>query len=310
MEREADRGGQMLAAAAGYDPMGMSSFLRDMGNVERLLVGHARMPTFLDTHPTSQERAASNAVRARENRWRRDPALGDTRTAHLRRIDGMALDQRPEAGVFVGDDFLHPDMRFRLRFPHGWMMSNQNQAVGAVSPRRDAIIFMSADQPEGDPQLAAQLYLEQNREELKLELQESLAVKVGAIDAWRMQFKGSSPGGPLIVVTVFIPHAGVTFRITAMTLARLESQYRGRFLSTARSFRPLGASELRSIETRRLRLATARPGEDLTSLSRRTGNAWDANTTAVYNSVFIDHRYEGGELVKIAHVEPYVARVR
>jgi predicted Zn-dependent protease len=281
-----------------------------MGNVERLMVGHARMPTFLDTHPTSQERAASNAARAREIRWRRDPALGDTRAAHLRRIEGMALDQRPEAGIFVGDDFLHPDLNFRMRFPHGWMLSNQNQSVGAVSPRRDAIIFMSADQPEGDPRLAAQLYLEQNREELRLELQESLAVKVGGIDAWRMEFKGASPAGSLTIVTVFIPYAGITFRITAMTLARLESQYRGRFISTARSFRPLGANELRSIETKRLRLATAEPGEDLMSLSRRTGNAWDPGTTAVYNGVFVDHRYEGGELVKIAHVEPYVPQGR
>jgi predicted Zn-dependent protease len=268
------------------------------------------MPTFLDTHPSSLERAASNAARAREIRWRRDPALGDTRAAHLRRIEGMALDQRPEAGIFVGDDFLHPDLNFRMRFPHGWMLSNQNQSVGAVSPRRDAIIFMSADQPEGDPRLAAQLYLEQNREELRLELQESLAVKVGGIDAWRMEFKGASPAGSLTIVTVFIPYAGITFRITAMTLARLESQYRGRFISTARSFRPLGANELRSIETKRLRLATAEPGEDLMSLSRRTGNAWDPGTTAVYNGVFVDHRYEGGELVKIAHVEPYVPQGR
>jgi hypothetical protein len=55
----------------------------------------------------------------------------------------------------------------------------------------------------------------------------------------------------------------------------------------------------------RLRLVSAQPGEDLDALSRRSGNAWDTSTTAVYNGIFASHRFEGGELVKTARVEPY-----
>ena len=60
----------------------------------------------------------------------------------------------------------------------------------------------------------------------------------------------------------------------------------------------------------RLRVVTARPGEDLVALGRRTGNAWDPSRTAVYNGLFTSKRFEGGELVKIALVEPYVPRGR
>ena len=42
MEREADRGGQILAAAAGYDPRGMSTFLSSLDKLERLRIGHMR----------------------------------------------------------------------------------------------------------------------------------------------------------------------------------------------------------------------------------------------------------------------------
>ena len=58
MERTADREGQKLAAAAGYDPMGMSTFLGNLGQMERLRIGHTRMPSFFDTHPGSRGRAA------------------------------------------------------------------------------------------------------------------------------------------------------------------------------------------------------------------------------------------------------------
>ena len=41
------------------------------------------------------------------------------------------------------------------------------------------------------------------------------------------------------------------------------------------------------------------------ALGRRAGNAWDPSRTAILNGVFTNHRFRGGELVKIARVEPY-----
>ena len=159
MERDADRGGQRLCAVAGYDPMGMSTFLRSLAQAERLRFGLTREPTFMETHPGSQERAAVSAARAGELRGTRDPELGDTRFALLRAIDGMPVGQRPEAGVFVGDRFLHPVLDFQLLFPSGWEKSNSNQVVGAAAPRGEAIVFLTADMPAGDPKLTAESWL-------------------------------------------------------------------------------------------------------------------------------------------------------
>jgi predicted Zn-dependent protease len=75
-------------------------------------------------------------------------------------------------------------------------------------------------------------------------------------------------------------------------------------LATARSFRPLDEKE-RQVPVTRLRVATARAGETLASLSQRTGNVWSVNDMAVYNGVFADHRFKGGETVKIARQETY-----
>ena len=54
----------------------------------------------------------------------------------------------------------------------------------------------------------------------------------------------------------------------------------------------------------------ARPGETLEALNRRSGSGWDISTAAVYNGIFSDHRYEGGEQVKVIQVEPYVPKKR
>ncbi len=312
MERDADRGGQILAAAAGYDPMGMSTFLSNMGQVERLIRGAARSPSFFDTHPGATERAGVNAARVFELRWRRDPSLGDPRAALLRVIEGIYVGQRPQAGVFQGDIFLHPDLNFRLRFPPGWRTQNTNQAVGAMTPRGDAMVYLMADQPEGDPRKMAEAFVEKTNKEndSKLEIQESKRVVIGRVDAWRLLLKGGGRGGAISANVTFIPYQGATWRITGASPSSRASRYLGRTLATARSFRPLTEAERASIRSQRLRVVEARRGENLETLTRRTGNAWDVSRTAVYNGIFSNHRFEGGELVKVSQIEPYTPKAR
>ena len=305
MEREADRGGQFLAAAAGYDPMGMSTFLAALGQIERLKIGHARRRSFLDTHPGAGERAAVNATRAQEIRWTRNPALGDTQRRYLERIDGLPVAERPQAGMFEGDRFLHPDLDFQIHFPPGWRTTNSTQAVGALSPGRDAMVFLMADQPPGDPKQIAEAFVVKTNREAVVEVTAAGPVKIGAIDAYRIELEGSGGGGGLLAVVTFIPYGGATWRITGVSPSLAARQYRGRFLNTARSFRPLRREEREAIVETRLQLVAAAEGDDVTALGRRSGNHWDPGTTAVYNGIFTNHRFRGGERVKIARVQPY-----
>jgi predicted Zn-dependent protease len=86
------------------------------------------------------------------------------------------------------------------------------------------------------------------------------------------------------------------------------SDYLGRARNTARSFRPLREEERKSIQGLRLRLVEAREGEDLDSLTRRSGSPWPVQRTAVLNGVFVDARFREGELVKIVLAEPYLPK--
>lgn len=306
MEREADEGGQILCAAAGYDPMGMSTFLASLGQAERLVRGFSRAPMFFDTHPGSVERAAANAVRAREIRWKRDPALGDTRVALLTRIDGLALGQRPEAGMFVGDRFVHPTLGFTLRFPPGWRTANTNRAVGAQAPRGDGVVFLSADAPAGPPQQIADAFIAREQENVRLDVRDAGPVRVAGIEAWRVEASARGGAMPVLAEFTFFPFRGSTWRITGAAPSPAASRHRSAIQSTVRSFRPLREGEAASLTATRLRSVEARPGETFEALGARTQNAWNVQDTAVYNALFVDHRFAGGERVKIARREKFV----
>jgi predicted Zn-dependent protease len=308
MEREADEGGQILCAAAGYDPIGMSTFLTSLSLSSRLEVGYTRNPSFFDTHPGSDERAAANAVRAREIRWQRDSAIGDPRAALLRNIAGLEVGPRPEAGIFEGDRFLHPALGFTVRFPSGWRQSNSNRAVGAVQPHGEAVVFLAADAPAGEVGQVARQWLEQ--QQVPLDIEDSKPVKIGGIDAWRVDAHAMGRSGPVRAQLTFIPFHDATWRITGAAPAQIAKRHEAAMLSTARSFRPITAEESSGIEVTRLQVETARTGEGIAELSKRSHNAWSVNETAVYNGVFADHRFAGGELVKVARREAYVARAR
>ncbi|MBW2694628.1 MAG: M48 family metalloprotease [Deltaproteobacteria bacterium] len=305
MERDADKGGQALAAAAGYDPMGMSTFMKQLAQLERIRIGTVRQSRFIDTHPGANERAAVNAARSHEIRRKNVPGLGDTRTSYLRRLEGLPVGPRPEGGVFDDDRFLQPDMDFQLRFPPGWNVSNSTQAVGAVSPKRDAMIFLKADQPEGDPEQAAADFVIKTSQDFPVDVVRSGPVKIGGIDAWRIELKGSGRARGVTANVTFIPYRGATFQITGVAPSAAARTYRGRMLSTARSFRSLSEEDRLKISGNQIHLVTAQAGETLEELGRRSGNTWNISALAAYNGIFTTHRFEGGELVKTTRTEPY-----
>ena len=65
------------------------------------------------------------------------------------------------------------------------------------------------------------------------------------------------------------------------------------------------ARERSSIFETNLDIVTAKRGEDLKSLNKRTGNAWNVGNTAVMNGIFADHEFRGGELVKVVRRHHY-----
>lgn len=299
MEREADTLGQRLCAAAGYDPMALSTFLRSLDKRERLLIGAPRVPTFFDTHPGSRERAATNSARATELRWTRNPEFGDVRAAHLDRIDGMTIGDRIETGVFIDEVFVHPALGFEMTFPKGWLLQNSSQAVGALEPRRAAAVYLTGDLPAGELTKTADEFAQKASKDFGVRVTEKKRVRLGSIEALRYTFEGGSGGRGISAKMTFFPFAEANWRIVGVAPLAAGNRYDPPILLAMRSFGPISDAHRANIEIKQLRIVLAHRGEDIVRLGQRTQNVLDPAATALLNGLYGNEVFEGGESIKI-----------
>lgn len=306
-EREADRGGQSLAGAAGYDPAGMNVFLASLGNIERLLAGSSRIPGFFDTHPPTSERAAATATRAQHLGWTRQPGVTRDREDYLRHLDGLIVGEDPAEGLFENGRFLHPDLDFMLRVPDGWRFVNTPAAIGAISPDGRARVTLEMAGDGTDPAVFAEAFLAERAVEIHAEIASRRAFSINGLPA--VELRGSAPGptGRVAGKLTWIAYGGRVYSLANLVQGPGAERALGRGDIFARSFRRLTPEDRAGIRVRRLRLATARAGEGLADFSQRTGNDWDAQRTAIANGMFASVRLSQGQLLKISVVEPYTA---
>ncbi|MEE2674827.1 MAG: M48 family metalloprotease [Myxococcota bacterium] len=331
-ERAADRGGQELAARAGYDPAGMSRFLTNLANAERLTIGYSRLSSYFDTHPGTTERVASTATLANTLEWARNPSRRTGRANYLRHIEGVILGTNPGEGVFRETEFIHPDMDFRILFPRGWTLINGHQAVGAISSDGSARIFITLEAPEqaeqepgaeGErlqaenehapprmptPKQAAERLVANHGDEFDIRVQREQPVQLGDIETYRLDIHGRMGTAPVIGQISFIAHEGFVLRLTSVALSSAWPRYQGRIHTAARTFRPLTDEERNSVDVLHLGLVHALEDESIPSLSQRTQNTWRPGRTAVLNGVFVDSRFAAGQIVKIARSSRYQPR--
>jgi predicted Zn-dependent protease len=295
-ERQADDVGQKLAAAGGWDPDGLADFLLTLDREGKARSGKARQPSFLDTHPQPGERS----VVARE----RAPTLprGDTapiakgRDAYLKRIDGLLVGPDPAEGIFVGQRFLHPALGLALTFPPKWQTRNTKQAVAAMAPERDAMLLLEMQGPREDPKLAAQRWAQKNR----VRVVESGATRVGGWPAFRALAEAQSQQGVVAADVTWIAHPAGTFRITGLVSPQRYRARQATFARVVESFAPITNAERQQARPTRLRITTARRGETLEQLGRRTGNRWSVAETAVANGIDAGKPLRDGQKIKIA----------
>jgi len=303
-ENDADRGGQRIAAAAGYDPNGMPRFLHRLGDVERLRFA-SRLPGYLSTHPGTVERVATTRQRAAQLDVGPSAPIESDREGYLKRVEGIVIGPNPAEGVFRGTHFLHPGLAFQMRFPEGWHTLNDHQNVGASAPDGKAIVFLSVEGKAADPNTFAQKFLASISERYSLEIVRDRPIVIGGIASRRVAVNGRANGRRLSAQLTFIPYRGLMYRITAVAPKRAAEHYVAQARNTVRSFGPLAEEARGGFEVMRLRTTRALPGETIPSLMERTGSGMRPGGIAVINGLFVDHRFSGGELVKIAAIETY-----
>ncbi|HTO55277.1 MAG TPA: M48 family metalloprotease [Myxococcota bacterium] len=297
-EHEADEIGQGIAAKAGYDPAGLPRFLRTLDRDVALLPGEKREFHFLDSHPLTPDRVARTEERAKQ--LERAPAtpIAGGRDAFLARLDGLVVGEDPAQGVFVERRFLHPELRLAIDFPAGWKTENTNEAVGAVSPAKDAVVALRmAKQNSSLDDVIKEVVEKQS--DLRFE-----RFAVNGLSAART----SLPARDKATEITLIEYARNVYAVVGQSGSSVASKYAPAFRATASSFHALGDKERRSISESRLRVRSARPNETPTDIATRTRSTWNGERVAVANEVAPGDRFAAGWAVKLALPQAYTPR--
>ncbi|MEM9176835.1 MAG: M48 family metalloprotease [Myxococcota bacterium] len=308
-ERDADRGGQILAARAGYDPAAIAEFLRKLDASERYVVGWSRLPSFFATHPTSPERAAIALDRAHNMEWTATEGVAsDAAGGYYGVIDGLVIGDDPAGGLFDAENkFVHPELRFSLRFPPGWDTLNASQQVLAASPRRDAQAELSLIGPADRPlDTIVDEFLAKAFQGVTVRVRDRRTIKIGELDAIRIEGRAVTPGGSVNTNLTFVAYDGLVYRLQVLSLDA--ARYRGRARAFAGSFRPIDEETARSLRVTRLRVARALEDETLQQLSERTRNELEVVFTGVLNGIYASTPLPQRTPVKIGIAEPYLPR--
>jgi predicted Zn-dependent protease len=298
-EHEADEIGQELAARAGYDPAGISTFLRTLDR-EVALLGRREPFHFLSSHPITPDRVERTTRGAAELERAASGPIAHNRSDFLRRLEGIVVGDDPAQGVFEENRFLHPEFDLALDFPAGWETHNTAAAAGALSPAKDALVALRF--VDEDTSLDAVVEEAQEKDpDLDFE-----RFEIRGLPAARTEVSGRGQ----VARVILIGYGGRVFAIVGQSRMQDAAGYARAFDATARSFRALRQSERAALRESRLRVRAARSGETPEAIARRTGSTWSAERVAIANAVELESGLQGGQEVKLALPQAYTPRRR
>ncbi len=295
-EREADRIGQELAASAGWDPKGLTTFLETLGREEALRSGEPRRISFFNTHPSTPDRVTRTTKHATGLTPSVAQPIAMDRADLLARLDGLLVGKSPSEGVFIENRFLQPDLDFTVRFPLKWDTLNARNLVAAKAPNDDVIVLVQLVGRGEDPLQVAREIEKQAKANILKNAQSTLinglrAVRTAAV------VRGSK--GKMGLDLTWIAHRKLVYQITAASPLKRFNSLRKVFIETAESFRPLLAAERSEIKEARLRVVQAQDGERLEQLLGRTDRLWTPEEAAVANAIQPDTRLREDQLIKV-----------
>lgn len=277
-EREADELGLRYIDQANYDPREMVEVFDVLRQVSARQ-GEGRVPGWLATHPTPESRIETIAKAVAQRGGDLSQRVVG-REPFLAAIDGVVFGENPREGYFRGSLFIHPELAFQVRFPDGWKTSNTRQAVGAVSPRQDAVVVVTLSGRSSPDAAAREFFSQQGVEQgpaLSARLGGGMPAVAHLFGVARQQ-QASLQG-----VAAFAELGGKVYQLLGYTT---ESGWRGYdavLTGAIASFGPVTDRSLLDVQPRRVDVVSLPSRMTLEEFARRYPSTVDLETLAIIN---------------------------
>ncbi|MDA2936879.1 M48 family metalloprotease [Acidobacteria bacterium AH-259-A15] len=297
-ERQSDQLGVEYMSKAGYDPRELSDFFvvfQQMREKENQSV-----PSWLSSHPDPPDRVKTTAQKA-EDIIRNHPDKHWTigQQTFLKQISGIVFGENPREGFQADGWFLHPDLRFRIRFPERWRVKNSKRSLLSTPPNGAAAIRLTLARVPAET--SPQDYAERLARQSGIELLEGRRTSINGNPAFLGLYRFEDPqGSQLNGLAAFISFEGRLYEIVGLAPPQIFRQYSRTFENSLTSFSALMDRKALNVQPDRLRIRTARAGETLRRIAQDTNNPRvDADELSLLNRIDPDQRLTAGTLVKI-----------
>lgn len=291
-EREADDFGLRYMYGQNYDPREMPAVFDTLRRVSAQQ-GAGRIPGWLSTHPTEEERIQTISGKVAK-------LGGDfsgrtvNREGYLRNIDNVIFGQNPREGYFVGNTFIQPELGIQLQFPQGWKTSNEKAAVGAISPNQDAIIVVTLSN-QSSPQAALQQFFSQQGVQSGQALRTDLGGLPAAARVFGVQ---GTQNGDLQGIVAFVEKDNKVYQILGYTQAQNFRRYSDVLSSSIGSFDRVTDRNALNVEPKRVDVISIPSAMTLSEFNQRYPSTVDLATLAIINQADQNTRFPAGAEVK------------
>lgn len=296
-EREADRLGVAYNARNGWDPAGVAGMLNTLARLDEASGERRGVPNWLSTHPAPADRVDEVQTFIAEAR-KTSNATATNEAAFLAQIDGILFGDSPEKGIVRGADFQHRDLRFAMRFPANWDISNTDAQVAAKRPDAEHYVILELVQAQGGSleQIAQQQMAKAGFQQVN-----ASRTRVNGLDAVVGTYSGTLQGmGQAGARAAHILHGDRVYLLVGLAPAQQFNSVAGAFDQTIQSFRPLTAAQAEAIRPNRIDLYTVRSGDSWQSIAARAGEGTiRPSTLAIMNDYEPSQPPRAGDRIKI-----------
>ncbi len=286
-ENQSDALGLRYMVRSGYDPHQMPKVFQTLDRVSQSQ-GMRGNPEWMSTHPDPGNRVQNIAARISQlPPEQRQGTVG--RESYMERINGMVYGNDPRQGYTIGQTYYHPVLAFKVEFPDQWQIINQRQAVGALSPNRDAAVVLTLSDKDS-PRAAFEAFFAQQG----VQRGSNQGRNLFTFRAFDPQTGVSKADG----LIGFVEHNGQVYQLMGYTAAETWRSYAGNMQRSLASFADVTQRRYLEVEPKKIDVVTLKSSMTLTEFARRYKTSAEVSELAILNGVDPDTTLEKGTLVK------------
>jgi len=299
-EYEADDLGVKLSAKSGYQPSALGDMLSTLEKSIEVFTGQKEKPSYFNDHPYTPDRVDRITTEAAEVQAKTPNKVFKSNKEFLKAMDGILVGANPNQGVFKGDWFIHPDLKFKIQIPTKWARQNTPSAVAGTDSTQSAMLMLEIEAKAKTANEAALAFAEAFKKKNGVTV-DVKSEKVNGLTSSRVSFVQRGNKTKVTFTSIWVEYGGLIYRIIGAALPGYEE------IVTAQleSFSSISESDRKGITKKVIRVVETQKGETVKSLSERTHNVIPTKLTAAINGIAEETIFQQGDLLKIVVEVPY-----